>query len=120
MASQGPEKGDEIMHCHEAKLTRAIGKEAKYPTTQKTTDFPEFKILASRCCAAAQEKLNDQFIIQIKRVCVFSEIFKTVNQSKHSEKNVVDSLISQKDHFSSVLSTFAASFCLAEDLHRSK
>ena len=43
-------------HCHEAKLTRAIGKEAKYPTTQKITDFSKFKIRASRCCAAAQEK----------------------------------------------------------------
>ena len=44
----------------------------------------------------------------------------TPNQSKHSGKNVLDSLISQKDHFSSVFTTFAASFFLAEDLHRPK
>ena len=54
MVSQGPEKGDEMIVntecCHEAKLTRAILKEAKYSTTHKTTDFPKFKIRASRCC----------------------------------------------------------------------
>ena len=75
MASQGPEKGDEIIvntkHCHEAKLSRDIGKKAKYPTTRKTTDFPKFKICTSRCCA------DDQVITrEIKHVCVFSEITK--------------------------------------------
>ena len=38
-----------------------------------------------------------------------------LQNSKHSGKNVVDSLISQKEFFSSVFTTFASSFCLTED-----
>ena len=40
-----------------------------------------------------------------------------LQNSKHSEEDVVDSLICHKDQFSSVFTTFAASFCLTEDLH---
>ena len=63
-------------NCHVAKLTRAMGKEVKYPTTQKkTTAFLKFKIRALRCFTAVQEKLHDQVITrEIKRVCEFSEI----------------------------------------------
>ena len=75
--------------------------------------FPKFKIRASRCCAAVQEK---GYMIRLSQensnvsVCSVK-----LHNSKHSGKNVVDSLISQKEFFSSVFTTFASSLCLTED-----
>ena len=40
-----------------------------------------------------------------------------LQNSKHSGEDVVDFLICHKDWFSSVFTTFAASFCQTEDLH---
>ena len=63
---------------HEAKLTRVVERRRNTrQITQKTTDFPKFKIRASRCCAACafmQGTSHDQGITgEINRVCVFKQ-----------------------------------------------
>ena len=48
-----------------------------------TTDFPKFKIRASRCCAAVQEKLQDRVITRESNVSV---CLVKLQNSKHSGK----------------------------------
>ena len=79
MASQGPEKGDEIIRNTAMKQAdvgyRKGGVQIHDNSDDHRLSFPKFKIRASRCCAAVQEKLHDQVITrEFKHVCVFSEI----------------------------------------------
>ena len=62
-------------HCHAAKLTRAIrkSKEAKYPTTQKTTDFLKFRNShVKMLCSRARKVIAREF----EHVYVFREVTK--------------------------------------------
>ena len=63
------------------------GGEIPAKLTQKTTDFRKFKIRAYRCCAAVQEKSHNQDL---------SLWLEELQNSKHSEEDVVDSLIFAK------------------------
>ena len=56
--------------------------------------WPKFKIPASRCCAAVQEKSHDQVITEISNVLLWLD---KLQNSKHDEKDVLDSLSCHKD-----------------------
>ena len=108
-------KWNNTEHCHEAKLTWAIGKEAfKNTTTQMTTNlaFPSLKFARQDAAQTCKKSYMIRWSQENSNVSVCSV---KLQNSKHSGKNVVDSLIGQKEFFSSVFTTFASSFCLTED-----
>ena len=73
---------------HEAKLTRVIKRRRNTrQITQKTTDFPKFKIRASRCMGAVmQGTSHDQEITGSRNQSWLRMCLKELQNSKHSGK----------------------------------
>ena len=97
------------LQCSKAK--EGYRKEAKYPPNRlrRLQTFASLKFARRD----AVQPCKKSHMIGDHNVSLWLE---ELSNSKHG-KDVVDSLICHKDQFRSVFTTFAASFCLTEDLH---